>query len=846
MIMAARKPTSRQWARMAGLVIMAVASTRLAAQEACRISDRTDAPADGSWASPLDRRITIRVAGLTLRDALERVAAQARIRLSYSAELVPVDRRVCIDQQSAPVGRILDALLAPSDLQAVALGGDQVVVGRRAVPGDPALDVVDSAVRVQTLVPVIVTARQAAALHGRDATAAIVRLEGADLGRGDPRTLAQILETYVPGALGWSAGGSAVASHRVGLRGASSFGTSAPKVYIDGIEVANPSLATILDPEVIERIEIIRGPQGAALYGSGALNGVLSITTRHGGAEAQGIDLALRSAGGMVESRYASSPSFTQSHSLTLRAGSLPRSMAISVTGDESGSYLPGTGSRQLAGVVTARLAGERGSIGMIGRLAGVNALSRLSLPSLAPPTAPAVDGPASESLQQYTLGVSARLQPRNGWAHSIVAGLDGYRLAMPREATLVGPVSTDWLIDQLPLAAARASLRASSVGQVALTDATSATFTLGAEYNVLRETTMPPFAAIVEAPDSETMRSAATRSDTRGSSGPRQAFRTLASARRIESSRSGAGLLSQLDLAFHETLYLTGGVRLERTSWSDATLPVIAALPMVGAAAVAQWGDLGVKLRGSYGKGMRAPRLPSIGQAARGTYTTDRVTMMMPEEQAGFEVGVDLFAGRSFSLQVTRFDQLASGLQQPVTAMLRSGAVVHHFRSVGEIENRGWEVQPAIALGGLTISGALSVVDSRVRAVAAQYDGDLRPGDRMLGVPALTAALSLSYERERTAVSIGLSHARDWIAYDVLALEAGLEEGAAAPESLRDYWREYSGASQLRASLSRDLKRGVTLLLSGENLLDQPWGALDNGTPVAGRTTTAGLRVRF
>jgi iron complex outermembrane receptor protein len=36
-------------------------------------------------------------------------------------------------------------------------------------------------------------------------------------------------------------------------------------VYVDGIGVANPLLLTAVNPETVERIEIIRGPQGAAL-----------------------------------------------------------------------------------------------------------------------------------------------------------------------------------------------------------------------------------------------------------------------------------------------------------------------------------------------------------------------------------------------------------------------------------------------------------------------------------------------------------------------------------------------------------------------------------------------------
>ena len=53
------------------------------------------------------------------------------------------------------------------------------------------------------------------------------------------------------------------------------------KVFVDGIEVANPTTAAV-DPNSIERIEVIRGPQAAAIYGSDAIGGVIQIFTKRG------------------------------------------------------------------------------------------------------------------------------------------------------------------------------------------------------------------------------------------------------------------------------------------------------------------------------------------------------------------------------------------------------------------------------------------------------------------------------------------------------------------------------------------------------------------------------------
>ena len=53
-----------------------------------------------------------------------------------------------------------------------------------------------------------------------------------------------------------------------------------PKVYLDGVQLANPLLLTRFQPNAIDRIEVIRGPQGAALYGADAVGGVVNFIMR--------------------------------------------------------------------------------------------------------------------------------------------------------------------------------------------------------------------------------------------------------------------------------------------------------------------------------------------------------------------------------------------------------------------------------------------------------------------------------------------------------------------------------------------------------------------------------------
>jgi len=211
------------------------------------------------------------------------------------------------------------------------------------------------------------------------------------------------------------------------------------------------------------------------------------------------------------------------------------------------------------------------------------------------------------------------------------------------------------------------------------------------------------------------------------------------------------------------------------------------------------------------------------------------------------------------FSLQATRFDQRATGLIQNVAVavdtQLRGGSLERRMRfqleNVGEITNRGWEMQAGLHRGALGVSGTLTTVDSRVRTVADGYLGDLRVGDRMLAVPARTSSLAASWTQPRWTLALTATRAEDWVNYDRVAL-ARAYTGADGTQRdvtgarLRSYWRDYSGQTHLRLSASRDVGRGLTLLMIGENLLGGQVGEPDNLTIRQGRTISGGLRASF
>jgi iron complex outermembrane recepter protein len=448
------------------------------------------------------------------------------------------------------------------------------------------------------------------------------------------------------------------------------------------------------------------------------------------------------------------------------------------------------------------------------------------------------LDRDVPQRVRLFTLGGSASLAPHGIWTTSLLAGIDGYRLQNVADEASPFPAVVDGASSALRGGAERATLRASTVAQLGgSTLFPASTLTLSLEHSVLRQTNTVSSASAPESGEHYAM-----------------VVDQLA-----ESWNRNTGALAQLSTSWQDAVFLTGGLRVERNdAFSGADRHPV--LPLLGVAFVRSIGGAEIKLRSSYGKGIRPPQT-SVRRAWSGQATTFGARDGLdPEVQTGIESGIELYFGKTVSLQATRFDQRATGLIQNVATAIdtqvRGGMPERHVRfqaeNVGEITNRGWELQAALHRGALGLSGAFTSVDSRVQTVAEGYLGDLRPGDRMLGVPSQTLSVSGSWNAGAWATSLTASRAGSWINYDRIALSqayAGDDDSPGRDVTgwrLRSFWRSYTGDTHLRLNGSREIGRGLTLLLSGENLLGGQTGEPDNLTIRQGRTVMGGLRASF
>ena len=590
----------------------------------------------------------------------------------------------------------------------------------------------------------------------------------------------------------------------------------------------------------------------------------MNIVSWHDAAGPDGQRVVVRSGLGMSRSDFSAPGVLAQQHVLAFNTGSNTRSAGLGLAFGSMGAFIPGADSREVSAngdvrligshsslTATARFFSERAGVGTNPLLAAFSqargpvqpdrgdgtrwraSMGSPRLPGDSGATMYAVSPGMPQSVREYTLGTTGTFTPDARWTHSLTAGVDGYRLSDVAFDSGPIPSATDSALRAARGSADRLTLRASSVARFGNDATTSTTLTFAAEQSVLREATtadQPPGTPV------SALESAAWRQNT--------------------------GLIAQANIALRDALFFTGGLRVDRND-GYTTAAEVTALPLLGVAAVREIGNVTLKLRAAYGKGIRPPRTSSREAS---WMTWDRVvgsSSLSPEEQSGIEAGADLMFGKALSLHLTRFDQTASGLIQAVAVnadastfaahatVTPSHRVAYQLQNVGEIRNRGWEAQGTAQRGPLALTGALSLVDSRVERVTAGYTGDLIAGDRMLEVPARTATLTATWVAATWSSSWSLARASDWINYDRLAMAEALSLATRGPSELvgprlRSFWRDYGGVTRLRATLARELSRGLTLVGTGENLLNEQRGEPDNATVIPGRTVSLGVKVRF
>jgi outer membrane receptor protein involved in Fe transport len=861
---------------------------------------------DASGSEVLRRRVSLDLSGVTLDRALKEITRQASLEISYSPRVVAVDRLVTVQARDITVAAALTELLLDTPVDVSVTPGGQLALVRRVYLPPPAVDTGAVAGRVtdgasgtpiagatvtvegvrssevtgddgryrvggltagsytlwaryigytpasasvtikagEEAVADFALTKSAQELDQVVVTGTIVPTEvkavptpvsvidESEIAQQRPRTVAQLFRQAIPSAVSWDFA-NAPYSTPFSVRGSTNLaGAGAQtKVFIDGIETASPTLSA-LDPTSVERIEVIRGPQAAAIYGSDAIGGVVQIFTKRGDPSLSGAQVNAEAALGLIQTPYDGYGGVVRhSYSASVRGRSSNVGYSFGMSYSHTGDWLPGgaQSAQSIPGLYTA-IQYARGilTLDLSGRYYTEN-VPNATNPAFFETGVPFFAKPffQSQQFQNLTVGVRLGLAPTSWWQHTVTAGVDRSTQDLVQTQPRLTSAG-DTLLTVLNSSGTKASIGYNTSVHGALAEGVSGSLTAGFDHYGL---------PVNQFSTSSALNTVGTIEVSAGQP---------ISVSRIVTHNTG--YFAQAQLGFRGALFLTGGLRAEQNSGFGDSLGTPVS-PRVGLSYAQSMGRTTFKLRGSWGRAIRAPS-PGLKAARLSAFDATLANPVLgPERQQGWDAGMDAAFGEGASLSVTYYHQRAEGLIDRVLIQAQP-VLTYQYQNVGSVKNTGVEVEGMLALRPVTLRAQYAYTRSRVEQLAPNYLGNLQVGDQALQTPKHTAGGSIALSPFRgTNVAAGLVYVGSWNATDFVGWVRCLGGTGPCRNTTfaldRAYVVAYPAFAKVTLNITQELTSRFSAFVALDNLTNNDAYELVNTNPVMGRITTVGLRLQ-
>ena len=194
-----------------------------------------------------------------------------------------------------------------------------------------------------------------------------------------------------------------------------------------------------------------------------------------------------------------------------------------------------------------------------------------------------------------------------------------------------------------------------------------------------------------------------------------------------IRDSYNNTGLFAQEQFGVANRFFLTAGVRGDHNNnFGSGYGSAIA--PRLGASYADNAGSVGYKLRASYGVAIQPP-LPfqKTASSAAAPFSIQVANPDLgPERQRGFDTGLELYFGRRASFAATYYNQRVEDLITTVVLSAPGDTTeIDQNQNIGEIKNTGVELEGSLNLTPVTLSATYSVFNSTVQQVSGGALGD-------------------------------------------------------------------------------------------------------------------------
>jgi outer membrane receptor protein involved in Fe transport len=327
-------------------------------------------------------------------------------------------------------------------------------------------------------------------------------------------------------------------------------------------------------------------------------------------------------------------------------------------------------------------------------------------------------------------------------------------------------------------------------------------------------------------------------------------------------------GGFAQVQLGMFDRAFFTVGLRAENNTSFGENIGY-KFTPRYGVSVTQEMANVSTRLRASYGRSTRPPQheqtMPYYHTVPEyGTYQARLAAPnLLPEEQRGWEAGIDLYLGQKISVALTRYDQTVRntihnlhGIDSvrslvPGPSGEYTYALQGQFVNIASIRNRGWELQGMVYVGPLSFRGAYTAAMSRIGHIPNLPEAFVQlgiiPGASMSSTPEHSGSLTVGYTTAKTTANVTVMRiGRNSSGSD----SASIYREQLRLQAMRNRWRTpdnyraiQEGYSMVDVALQREIVTGITAICNVSNLLDLYRNDLVFWSPTQGRQIMAGLR---
>lgn len=622
------------------------------------------------------------------------------------------------------------------------------------------------------------------------------------------------------------------------------------KVYVDGIVyAAGSSYLAMINKDDIDKIEIVRGPSAATLYGSGAMGGVMLIYTKKGRPDRMAIDLT--ASVGFQESEYVGKQ-FQQTHSINFYQGSKNFSYVIGGSYKTQDAYLP------------------KGSIKMGGGYANFNYTkgkfkfllsNNYNLNKIINSRSPVFDNTSAESyywaykdsayakspykIHSANFSLNTSFQPTGWWTHNLVIGYseNAYHystdVSVFTDTTLIkyytshGDIFTaqQWdSKDKTPTISYNNVIKISRPLDPFKMDIIS-----GFEYCNTKHNEI-----IYNNGLTYTTAGGYTYSPNRVTGSPFFIY-----------NREFTGAFLQTSSSLKDKYFFTAGLRYEKSNVSIAV-----ANPRFGFTTNFEWNYLLIKPRINWGRSTTPPPYNfTHPQPSFGPFTFVANPDIKPKQQSGGDLAIEIYDKKDkLKAEVVRYEHIIKNDFLITRTPVNNGTrLLITYSNIGKYAYEGWEFSAEYKIGQFKVAGNYSIIHA---TYIDSFIGrkTFRKGDKVDYIPNYAAGASINYtvpklfsKTDHLSFTISLTSSGHMTAedsYQYLIDNAKWRQGNGPPPVYN--YRETPGVTRFNLNLDYQFHKSMKFFVQAWNFTNNTTPDWDRSFPVAGASWMFGLNLNF